>query len=58
MSASDKGHLDVVSMLIEKGADINAKSIDGDTVPLRQPIKEIVGSLNITLRVPLMMLVN
>ena len=31
MSASDKGHLDVVSMLIEKGADINAKSIDGDT---------------------------
>ncbi len=31
MAAAHEGHIDTVKMLLEKGADPNAKSKDGDT---------------------------
>ena len=31
MAASHEGHIDIVKLLLDKGADVNAKSKDGDT---------------------------
>ena len=35
MSAATSGRVDVVKVLIEKGADVNAKSSTGDTALIR-----------------------